>query len=150
MCNDNRGAFMHDDAAFGGVPLQRSRAVIADTRGDRRGTGGKGDRSGGACRPPVATEDRAPAGFSARVAALDAELFIAGVRARRGTRSRRGAGWKRAESHPPLDLRQLLTANSGGDRCSSASGSPQAATMLQPVGGMGQIGAAFGRKLART
>ncbi len=49
--------------------------------------------------------------------------------------------------HSPLDLRQLLRSEFWHGPTQFGEGFSQAATMLQPVGGMGRIGDALGRRL---
>jgi hypothetical protein len=49
--------------------------------------------------------------------------------------------------HSPLDLRQLLWSEFWHGPTQFGEGFSQAATMLQPVGGMGRIGDALGRRL---
>ncbi|MEJ0068543.1 MAG: FAD-dependent oxidoreductase [Pseudomonadota bacterium] len=64
--------------------------------------------------------------------------------------SRPGAGTQAGGKNPPLDLEQLLRSDFWQAKTNFGEGYTQAATMLQPVGGMGRIGEAFGRILGKA
>lgn len=143
MCNDNRGALMQDDAAFGGAP-QLNRRVVNDGRGYVAELAAKAlDHA--ALDQPVAAEDtdRLRA-FLRAFGALDRDLTYRGS-------SR--AGWadppgvEKGRANPPLDPRQILASDFWQGPMQWGELSDMAPTMLQPVGGMGRIGEAFGRKL---
>jgi monoamine oxidase len=78
--------------------------------------------------------------------ALDRDLIYRGS-ARAGYAIPAGGGEQEGVLNPPLDLRQLLSSAFWHGSMQFNEFFDQAATMLQPVGGMGQIGGAFGRKL---
>ena len=143
MCNDNRGAFLHDDAAFDGKP-QRARAVINDARGYVAELAAKAvDQA--ALASPVTTEDRERLrGFLRSFGALDRDLAYRGS-------SRSGyaesPGVEAGKTAEPLDLRRLLEADFWQFKTQFGESWTMAATMMQPVGGMGRIGEAFGRRL---
>ena len=148
MCNDNRAALMQDDHAFGGAPQLNSR-VVNDVRGYVAELAAKAvDKD--LMAQPVTWRTRTGCARSC----ADSARWIR-ILAYRGS-SR--AGW----SEPP-DATQAGTAVSavGSPRSSWQSDFWQgpmqfgefptmAATMLQPVGGMGRIGEAFGRALAAS
>ncbi|MCL2427817.1 MAG: FAD-dependent oxidoreductase [Alphaproteobacteria bacterium] len=143
MCNDNRGAFLHDAAAFDGKP-QRNGAVINDTRGYVAELAAKAvDQS--ALAHPVSMEDRERLRAMLRAfGALDRDLVYRGS-------TRAGIALPASVDEPrgnePLDLRQLLQSDFWQGPIQWGELAQQAPTMLQPVGGMGVIGQAFGRAL---
>ena len=146
MCNDNRGALMHDDAAFDGKP-QNARAVINDARGYVAELAAKAvDQA--ALAGPVSTDDRERLrAFLRSFGALDRDLAYRGS-------SRAGyaepPGTAPGKIAQPIDLRRLLEADFWRFKTQFGESWTMAATMMQPVGGMGRIGEAFARKLGRT
>jgi monoamine oxidase len=143
MSNDNRGAFLQDDAAFGGRP-QRNAAVVNDARGYVAELAAKAvDRD--QLAHPVSTEDRERLrAFLRAFGALDSDLVYRGS-------SRAGfavpPGIEKGTLNQPLDLRQLLLSDFWQGEMQFGESHQQSATMMQPVGGMGVIGQTFGRKL---
>ncbi len=143
MSNDNRGAFLHDDAAFDGRP-QRNAAVVNDARGYVAELAAKAvDRE--QLAHPVSPEDRERLrAFLRAFGALDRDLVYRGS-------SRAGfalpPGVEEGTLNQPLDLRQLLLSDFWQGKMQFGESRHQAATMMQPVGGMGVIGQTFGRKL---
>jgi monoamine oxidase len=144
MCNDNRAALMQDDHAFDGAP-QLNRRVVSDARGYVAELAAKAiDQA--ALTQPVSTEDKERLrGFLRGFGALDKDLVYRGS-------SR--AGWSRPPDatqagtpNQPLDLRQLLASDVWQGPMQFGEFANMASTMLQPVGGMGRIGEAFGRAL---
>jgi monoamine oxidase len=147
MCNDNRAALMQDDHAFGGA-LQLNRRVVNDTRGYVAELAAKAvDRD--LLTQPVSTEDKDRLrSFLRGFGVLDKDLVYRG--------SAR-AGWAEppdatqpGKAYPPLDIQQILASDFWQGPMQFGELSTMAATMLQPVGGMGRIGQAFGRDLARV
>jgi monoamine oxidase len=148
MINDNRGAYFQDDAAFDGKP-QPARAVINDARGFVAELAAKAlDQA--ALDLPVshADQERVRAWLQA-FGALDKDLRYRGSW-RAGAAIPPGAGTQPGTPRAPLDLAQLLQSDFWQAKAQFGEGYTQAATMLQPVGGMGRIGEAFGRKLGKT
>jgi monoamine oxidase len=145
MVNDNRAAYLQDDAVFDGRP-QRARAVINDARGFIAELAAKAiDQA--TLDGPVTTEDKERVrAFLRAFGALDKELAYRGS-GRAGYIEPPGAGSEVGKSRPPLDLRQLLLSDFWRSKTQFGEAYTQAATMLQPVGGMGRIGEAFGRRL---
>jgi monoamine oxidase len=147
LCNDNRAALMQDDAAFGGA-AQINRQVVNDARGYVAELAAKAvDKD--LMNQPVNLEDKEKLrAFLRGFGALDKDLAYRG--------SAR-AGWsippdatQPGTANQPLDLRQLLTSDFWQGPMQFGEYPTMAATMLQPVGGMGRIGEAFGRALAGT
>ncbi len=143
MCNDNRAAWMHDDRAFDGKPV-RARRVINDQRGRVAELAAKAiDQA--VLDQPVTAEDRGRLrAFLRSFGALDSDLAYRGS-------DRAGydapPGMEAGQLSAPLDLRRLMQADFWQYKSHFAEGWHQAATMLQPVGGMGRIGAAFAAAL---
>ncbi len=148
MCNDNRGALMHDDAAFDGKP-QRARAVVNDARGYVAELAAKAlDQA--ALGAPVSTEDRERLrGFLRSFGALDRDLTYRGS-SRSGYAEPPGAGTDAGRIAQPLDLKRLLEADFWRFKTQFGESWTMAATMMQPVGGMGRIGEALAHKLGRA
>ncbi len=143
MCNDNRGALLHDDNAFDGKP-QRARAVINDARGYIAELAAKSvDQA--ALAAPVSTGDRERLrAFVRTFGALDTDLAYRGS-------SRAGyaepPGMAEGKIAQPLDLRRLLQSDFWQFKTQFGESWTMAATMMQPVGGMGRIGEAFARRV---
>jgi monoamine oxidase len=148
MINDNRGGYFQDDAAFDGQP-QLARAVVNDTRGFVAELAAKAlDR--GLLDHPVSIEDKERLRDCLRAfGALDDDLRYRGS-FRAGAAEPPGAGTQTGRINSPIDLAQLLRSDFWQAKSNFGEGYTQAATMLQPVGGMGRIGEAFGRKLGKT
>jgi monoamine oxidase len=148
MINDNRGAFFQDDAAFGGAP-QPARAVINDARGFIAELAAKAvDRD--LLDRPVSLEDKERLRACLRAfGALDEQLTYRGS-PRAGFAVPPGAGTQAGKPVQPLDLDQLLVSDFWHSKMHFGESFSQAATMLQPVGGMGRIGEAFARKLGKA
>ena len=145
MCNDNRGALLHDAAAFAGRP-QRNRRVVNDIRGYIAELAAKSvDKA--ALEQPVGTEDlERIRGFLRAFGALDRDLAYKGS-GRAGYAEPPGGGTRDGQLSAPLALRNILSSGFWEFETNFGEGWHQAATMLQPVGGMGRIGQAFGRRL---
>jgi monoamine oxidase len=144
MCNDNRGALMQDDKAFDGAP-QLNRRVVNDARGYVAELAAKAIDQAQLAQP-VSTDDKERLrAFLREFGALDKDLAYHGS-------SR--AGWATPPDathagtrNQPLDLRQILASDFWQGPMQFGELSTMAATMLQPVGGMGRIGQAFARAL---
>ena len=145
LCNDNRAALMQDDHAFDGAP-QLNRRVVNDARGFVAELAAKAVDQDLLAQPvSMEDQDRLRA-FLRGFGALDNDLVYRG--------SAR-AGWAEppdathaGTANQPLDIRQILASDFWKGPMQFGELSTMAATMLQPVGGMGRIGQAFGRALA--
>ncbi len=148
MCNDNRAALMQDDAAFDGAP-QSNAAVINDSRGYIAELAAKAiDR--GLMDGAVTDADRERLrGFVRTFGALERDMVYRGS-GRSGYSEAPGGGLAAGRIVPPLDLRRLVQADFWQGPSEFGELHTQAATMMQPVGGMGRIGEAFGRRLGDT
>ena len=145
LINDNRGALLQDDAALGGEP-QLARRVINDTRGlvaelaARALARGELDQS--------LTEDdlRDLRALLRAFGALDADLRYTGS-SRAGYAEAPGNAAEPGRLRSPLPLLELARAATFRNRMVFGESWHQAATMLQPVGGMDAIPRAFVRAL---
>jgi monoamine oxidase len=145
LCNDNRAALMQDDHAFDGAP-QLNRRVVNDARGYVAELAAKAVDKDLLAQPVTAEDKDRLRSFLRGFGVLDKDLTYRGS-------SR--AGWADPPDathpgtpYPPLDMRQILTSDFWQGPMQFGELSTMAATMLQPVGGMGRIGEAFGRALA--
>lgn len=145
MSNDNRGALLQSDTAFDGTP-QRDRQVVNDIRGYVAELAAKAlDQA--ALGEAVTLEDKERIRALLRsFGALDQDMAYKGS-ARAGYAEPPGGGTQAGTPSRPLDLRGILDAGFWRFQSNFGEGWHQAATMMQPVGGMGRIGAAFGRRL---
>jgi monoamine oxidase len=148
MINDNRGALMQSDAAFAGRP-QRNRQVVNDIRGYVAELAAKAVGHD-ALDQEVTVEDQERIRALLRsFGALDKDMAYAGS-GRAGYSEPPGGGSQAGTLSRPLDLRAILDAGFWQFESNFGESWQQAATMLQPVGGMGGIGQAFGRRLRGT
>ena len=147
IVNDNRNAWFQDDRAFDGQP-QRARAVINDSRGYVAELAAKAlDKA--LLDQPLTNEDaEGIRKFLRGFGWLDKDMAFKRT-SRSGWAEAPGGGTQSGRLNAPLDLHQLLAAGFWAGPSTFGEGWEQAATMLQPVGGMGRIGEAFGRKLGR-
>jgi monoamine oxidase len=148
MCNDNRGALLHDEAAFGGKP-QRNRQVVNDVRGHVAELAAKAIDSE-AMAQPVTTEDKERIrAFLRAFGALDRDMIYKGS-GRAGYAEPPGGGTQQGRQSEPLQLSEILASSFWGFNTNFGEAWHQAATMMQPVGGMGRIGQAFGHALGAS
>jgi monoamine oxidase len=148
MSNDNRGALLQSDAAFDGRP-QRNRQVVNDIRGYIAELAAKAiDHD--ALAEAVTTGDKERIRALLRsFGALDRDMSYRGS-GRAGYGEPPGGGVQVGKRSQPLDLHQILDAEFWQFQSNFGESWHQAATMMQPIGGMGRIGEAFGRGLAGT
>ena len=145
MSNDNRGALLQSDTAFDGSP-QRNRHVVEDIRGYIAELAAKAlDRD--ALTQAVGEEDKERLRAMLRsFGALDRDMTYRGS-GRAGYSDPPGGGMQAGTASAPLDLHSILDAGFWQFETNFGESWDQAATMMQPVGGMGRIGEAFGRRL---
>ena len=145
MSNDNRGALLQNDAAFDGNPV-RNRQMVNDIRGYVAELAAKAvdhDALNEAVGPGDKERIR---GWLRAFGALDRDMAYQGS-GRAGYSEPPGGGTQAGTLSQPLDLNRILDANFWRFQTNFGESWDQAATMLQPVGGMGRIGQAFGRRL---
>ncbi len=148
MCNDNRAAFMQDDQAFGGAP-QRNSQVVNDSRGAVAELAAKAVSQELLDKSVTSEDAERLRGFLRSFGALDQDLVYRGS-ARAGYAVPPGAGTQAGKLATPLDFRAILASKFWHGPLQFAEQHTQAATMMQPVGGMGRIGQAFGAKLGNV
>lgn len=140
MSNDNRGALLQSDAAFDSKP-QRNRRVVNDIRGRIAELAAKAVD----LDQPVSIEDKERIRALLRsFGALDKDMAYRGS-PRAGYSE--APGVEPGTISQPLDLRAILDADFWRFQTNFGESWDQAATMMQPVGGMGRIGQALGRRL---
>ncbi len=145
MSNDNRGGLLQNDAAFDGKPV-RNRQMINDIRGYVAELAAKAVDQG-TLNQVVGTDDKERMRAWLRAfGALDRDMAYKGS-GRAGFSEPPGGGTQSGKLKQPLDLKQILDANFWRFQTNFGESWHHAATMMQPVGGMGRIGQAFGRKL---
>jgi monoamine oxidase len=148
MSNDNRGALLQSNAAFDGRP-QRNRQVINDIRGYIAELAAKAIDDD-ALTQAVTTEDKERLRALLRsFGALDQDMTYQGS-GRAGYSEPPGGGVQAGTRSQPLDLHRILDADFWQFQSNFGESWHQAATMMQPVGGMGRIGEAFGRELGNA
>jgi monoamine oxidase len=145
LINDNRGALLQDDAALGGQP-QLARRVINDTRGFIAELAAKALARGEFDQSLTEDDLRNLRALLRAFGALDADLRYAGS-PRAGYAEPPGNSEQAGRLQPPLPLQEIAKAASWRSRMVFGESWHQAATMLQPVGGMDAIPRAFVRAL---
>jgi len=144
LVNDNRGAYFHDDKVLGGKTVLL-RQGITDARGFVAELAAKTlDREALDAGVSLADKERIAA-FLKDFGALGKDLKYHGS-SRAGFAIEPGGGTEAGRRNEPLDVRQLISSEFWW-RLNFAESAGMAATMLQPVGGMGRIGEAFGKAL---
>jgi monoamine oxidase len=145
IVNDNRAAFFQDDAAFGGEPVL-NRRVANDARGFVAELLAKA-MMGDALEADLSAEDEEKLLEMVRsFGDLGSDLLYAGS-GRAGYTTPPGAGTVAGTANSPIDLSELLQSDFWQFKLQFAEGFNQAATMLQPVGGMDQIAQGFVRQI---
>ena len=146
IMNDNRGAFFQDDAAFGGEPI-RSRRLVNDTRGYVSELLSKAVDKGALDQELSGVDKEAFLDFLARFGDLEADRSYAGS-SRSGYLDAPGANMTAPGAKlEPVDMGELLRSDFWGYKMHFGEGFTQAATMMQPVGGMDRIAAAFAERV---
>lgn len=145
MSNDNRGALLQSEAAFGGKP-QRDRQVVDDIRGYVAELAAKAVDQGALTQAVSAEDKERIRAFLRSFGALDQDLAYRGS-GRAGYSDPPGGGMHTGTRATPLDLRAILASGFWRSDTNFGEGWDQAATMMQPIDGMGRIGQAFGRRL---
>jgi len=143
MVNDNRACYFQDDGAFEGKPVS-CRQVVNDSRGFIAELLAKAI-SKDALSEAVSAEDKERMlAFVRSFGALKADNSFKGS-PRSGYRQ--APGLSPGELGAPLALSELLRSEFWQYKLSFSERYDQAATMLQPVGGMDRIAMAFAERL---
>jgi len=148
IVNDNRATYLHSDGAFEGRPLP-NRQVIHDSRGFVAELLAKAI-SKDALADDVSVEDKDRLlAFVRSFGALTKDYFYKGS-PRAGYEDPPGAGLSQGRLREPLSFKELLKSDFWEYKLYYSERFEQAATMLQPVGGMDRIAQAFARRLGET
>ncbi|OEZ57749.1 FAD-dependent oxidoreductase [Duganella sp. HH105] len=148
MMNDNRAAWLQDDQAFGGKPVQ-ARQVLGDSHGYFGELLGKAVATG-RLDQELGGEDRER--LLAAIATfgdLQRDGRYTGT-ARSGYSATPAPGLPHGTVRAPLPLSELLRADFWQFKAAFGEDFDQAGTMLQPVGGMDRFPAAFARRLGHA
>jgi monoamine oxidase len=142
--NSNRSALLLNEAVNHGRPLEQ-RQVINDTRGHVSELLAKAVKRGALDQEMTAADKERVVEFLRVYGDLSPDLFYKGS-SRSGFRTLPGAGFDAGVPRDPIDLRLLLDENLWSGILFEDMFVMQA-TMLQPVGGMDRIPAAFEKRL---
>jgi monoamine oxidase len=142
--NSNRSALLLNEGVNHGRPLQQ-RQVINDTRGHVSELLAKAIKRGALDQEMTAADKERVVEFLRVYGDLSPDLFYKGS-TRSGYRTLPGAGFDAGVPRDPVDLRLLLDENLWTGVMFEEMFVMQA-TMLQPVGGMDRIPAAFEKRL---
>ena len=147
IVNDNRNALLQHDAAFEGKPV-RQRQVRGDTAGHFAELLAKAINKGALDETLGDLDKEKLLAFVHGFGALGKDLTYRGS-PRAGYEVLPGAGLEFGKLNSPLALKTLTQIPFWQTVTSFPDGFTQAATMLQPVGGMDRIAAAFASRLDR-
>jgi monoamine oxidase len=146
IVNDNRAAYFQDDNAFEGKPVL-NRRVTNDARGFIAELLAKAMNQN-ALDADISAEDRESLLQMVRsFGDLDPDLLVYQGSGRAGYSIPPGAGTVSGTRNEPIDLSELLRSDFWRFKLQFAEGFNQAATMLQPVGGMDQIARGFEQQI---
>ena len=141
IVNENRAAYFQNDGAFGGEPVL-NRRVVNDSRGYIAELLAKALNQN-ALDQELTTDDKEMVlEFVRRFGNLSSDDTYTGS-SRAGYTTAPGAMLQSGEENEPLELTELLKSDFWRYKMHFGEGFNQAATMLQPVGGMDQIAKAF-------
>src|SRR5262249_38877537 len=142
--NTNRGALLLNPKANGGKPIELRRAVN-DARGALSELLGKAINCGALDQELTAHDKERMLAFLRQYGDLSPDLLFRGP-PRPGSKTRAGAAAEVGVKREPIPLGELLDVDMW-TAVLFEEGFTQQATMLQPVGGMDRIAAAFADKL---
>ncbi|MEM9905158.1 MAG: FAD-dependent oxidoreductase [Cyanobacteria bacterium P01_D01_bin.44] len=143
--NENRASYFQDDKAFDGQPML-NRRVVNDSRGYISELLAKAVSQKALDQDISALDQERLMDFIKSFGSLgDDYRYVGGGRA--GYASGPAAGSRAGELLEPLGLAELLNSDFWSYKLHFGEGYNQAATMLQPVGGMDQIARAFERQV---
>jgi monoamine oxidase len=147
IVNENRAAYFQDDQAFGGYPVN-NRRIINDSRGYIAELLTKTIGINGLDEDVSPEEQERLLEFVKRFGDLNSKGQYVGS-SRAGYDIPPGAGLNTGRKHEPLAFSELLNSRFWRGKMHFAESYQQAATMLQPVGGMDGIAKAFEQKVGR-
>jgi monoamine oxidase len=148
MVNDNRATYFQSDDVFEGKALP-NRQIIHDSRGFIAELLAKAI-SKDALVEDVSSEDKERLlAFVRGFGALSKDNSYKGS-SRAGYDDPPGAGLSKGRLREPLSFKELLKSEFWESKLYHSERFEQAATMLQPVGGMDRIAQAFARRLGQS
>jgi len=142
--NSSRSSLLQSDSLNGGKPVEQ-RQVINDTRGHVSELLAKAIHRNGLDEELTPDDKERMLEFLRRYGDLSPDYFYRGSE-RSGYKITPGAGEETGSTRDPLDMHVLLDADLWNGALFEETFDMQA-TMLQPVGGMDQIPAAFSKRL---
>jgi monoamine oxidase len=146
IVNENRAAYFQSDNAFDRQPML-NRRITNDSRGYIAEMLAKAINKN-ALDAELSMEDKERIlEFVKSFGSLDADYLYKGS-GRAGYATPPGAGMTAGETYEPIDLSELLKSDFWEYKLNFGEGYHQAATMLEPVGGMDQIAKAFERQVS--
>jgi monoamine oxidase len=148
IVNDNRNALLQHDGAFGGKPV-RQRQVRGDIAGHLAELLAKAVNKGALDDALGDLDKEKLLAFVRGFGALNKDLAYRGSK-RAGYDVPPGAGLDFGKLSSPLALKVMTESPFWNLATSFADGYEQAATMLQPVGGMDHIAKAFAQRVERV
>ncbi len=147
IVNENRGCYLQDDNAFDGEPVL-NRRIINDSRGYIAELLGKAI-SQNALEQKVSPEDKERVlEMLKSFGSLNEDLLYTGS-SRAGYREAPGTGLKSGKTYDPINFSELLKSDFWQYKIHFGEGYTQAATMLEPVGGMDRIAKAFEQRVGK-
>jgi len=146
MVNDNRAAFFQQDSAFEGKQLP-SRQVIHGARGFIAELLAKAINKGALAEELSAEDKERMLVFVRSFGALTRDYSYKGT-SRAGYSVEPGAGLSPGQLSEPISFKELLKSEFWEYKLNYGERFEQAATMLQPVGGMDRIAYAFANRLS--
>lgn len=146
IVNDNRGAYFQNDAAFGGTPI-RNRRMVNDTQGFVAQLLHKAVSQNALDQELDGVDKETFLEFLSSFGSLSTDGTYAGSD-RSGYETPPGSGLSPpGDNLAPLDMSEVLSSQFWGYQLFFGEGFNQAATMMQPVGGMDRIAAAFAERV---
>ncbi len=145
IVNENRASYFQDDKAFDGQPML-NRRVVNDSRGYVSELLAKAISKRALDEEISADDQERVLEFLRSFGNLNPDYLYQGT-ARAGYTVPPGAGAVVGERNGPLDLSELLKSDFWRFKMHFGEGFNQAATMLEPIGGMDQISKAFERQV---
>lgn len=145
LVNDNRNALAHSEASFEGKPVRLHR-VANDLRGHVAELLAKAVNRGALDQELTGPDKESLLALARGFGRLRADFTYRGS-SRAGYRELPGAGAHGGRLNEPLALKTLASSAFWHDAASFGEQFDQAATMLEPVGGMDRIAQAFARRL---
>ena len=146
--NDNRATFFHSDDAFEGKPLT-NRQVIHDSRGFIAELLAKAINKDALVEDVSAEDKDRLLAFVRSFGALAKDYSYKGS-PRAGYDEPPGAGLSQGRLKEPISFKELLKSEFWENKLYLAERFEQAATMLQPIGGMDRIAQAFAARLGQS